>query len=355
MICKDLKYCFEVCRIVLIFIAYIYNGIKIVKVVMKKTGLLFLWFALLFFFSCGGDDDFDPLYRQYMREFVQKISQYGRASDENFIVIPQNGQELVTENGDEDGQPAIAYLQAIDGVGREDLFYGYNKDDKATPEDEREYMISYLDVCESNGVEVLVTDYCSTQSKMDDSYQQNNTRGYISFSAPDRELRKIPDYPALPYNINANDIEGLSDAKNFLYLINPEEYASRQAFLDAVSSTNYDVIIMDYFYNSEEFTKPEITLLKTKNNGGHRLVISYLSIGEAEDYRYYWNPDWKSNPPAWLKEENPDWEGNYKVAYWDTGWQNIIYGSSGAYLDKIIDTGFDGVYLDIIDAFEYFK
>ena len=59
--------------------------------------------------------------------------------------------------------------------------------------------------------------------------------------------------------------------------------------------------------------------------------------------------------PYFLAEENPDWEGNYKVKYWNTDWQNIIYGNNNAYVKKIIDAGFDGVYLDIIDAFEYFE
>jgi cysteinyl-tRNA synthetase, unknown class len=322
---------------------------------MKRIHCLLIVPIILLCCDCGGDEEINPVYRQYMRKFVQDISRYARTIDDNFIVIPQNGQELVTENGEEDGQPAAEYLQAIDGVGREDLFYGYNKDDKATPSDEREYMIAYLDVCESNGVEVLVTDYCSSHSKMDDSYLQNNNKGYISFAAPDRELREIPGYPVQPYSINNDDIDRLSDARNFLYLINPEKYATKQAFLAALAATGYDIILMDYFYNEEEFTPNEISRLKTKNSGGQRLVIAYLSIGEAEDYRYYWKDEWKSDPPSWLKEENPDWEGNYKVEYWDPGWQSIIYGSSDSYLDKIIDNGFDGVYLDIIDAFEYFE
>ncbi len=79
-----------------------------------------------------------------------------------------------------------------------------------------------------------------------------------------------------------------------------------------------------------------------------------MSIGEAEDYRYYWNENWIANPPDWLAGENPDWEGNYKVKYWYSEWQNIIYGNNSSYLKKIIDAGFDGVYLDIIDAYEYF-
>ena len=102
-------------------------------------------------------------------------------------------------------------------------------------------------------------------------------------------------------------------------------------------------------------TVDDIASLKTKINGGNRLVIAYMSIGEAEDYRYYWQKEWKSSPPSWLAGENPNWLGNYKVRYWDLVWQDIIYGNDNSYLKKILDAGFDGVYLDIIDAFEYFE
>jgi cysteinyl-tRNA synthetase len=95
--------------------------------------------------------------------------------------------------------------------------------------------------------------------------------------------------------------------------------------------------------------------LKVKANGGSRLVISYMSIGEAEDYRYYWQEDWYSDPPAWLDEENEEWEGNYKVKYWEQEWQEIIFGNSDSYLDRIVSAGFNGVYLDIIEAFQHFE
>jgi len=80
-----------------------------------------------------------------------------------------------------------------------------------------------------------------------------------------------------------------------------------------------------------------------------------MSIGEAEDYRYYWQSGWKVGNPSFLDKENPNWKGNYKVRYWDKDWQNIIYGNDNSYLKKILDAGFDGVYLDIIDGFEYFE
>ena len=293
-------------------------------------------------------------FKQEMREFVQDLSQYSKNIDADFIVIPQNGEQLASETGEPGGSPVATYLNAIDGQGREDLFYGYDNDDQATATDDKDYMKAFLEIEENNGVHVLVTDYCFTHSKMDDSYTQNNALGMISFAASERNLNVIPDYPTEPYNVNANDILTLSDAKNFLYLINPENYSTKQAFINAVSQTNYDLVLIDYFFNEEEFTVSEITPLKTKLNGGKRLVISYMSIGEAEDYRYYWQSDWNRNEPEWLDKENPNWKGNYKVWYWHTDWQAIIFGNDTSYLKKILDAGFDGVYLDIIDAFEYY-
>ncbi len=245
-----------------------------------------------------------------------------------------------------------AYLNAIDGAGREDLFYGYQYDNQATPPEENEYMLGFLDICEQNNVEVLVTDYCFTEFKMDDSYSQNHNQDFISFAAPERELNIIPTYPVQPFNVNTKDINYLSGAKNFLYLINTEHFPGMEEFINIMSGTNYDLLLIDCFYEDMAFTVSDIQQLKTKKNGGKRLVISYLSIGEAEAYRYYWNHSWNNDPPEWLREENPDWPGNYKVSYWDPAWQAIIYGNDASYLKIILNAGFDGVYLDIIDAFE---
>ncbi|MBN2039714.1 MAG: endo alpha-1,4 polygalactosaminidase [Spirochaetes bacterium] len=326
---------------------------------MKKIFLLSIAF-ISFFTACGSDDsddgDNNSVYKDRMREFVIAISQYAKEADTDFIVIPQNGQELVTADGNEDGDPSAAYLAAIDGVGREDLFYGYDNDNVATPQADTEYMTAFLDICEQNYVEVLTTDYCSDHTKMDDSYIKNAAKNYISFAASVRELNEIPAHPATPNNVNAININNLSQAKNFLYLINPDDaYSDKATFLSALEATDYDLIIMDLFFKGVALTNTDITQLKTKNGGGSRLVIAYMSIGEAEDYRYYWNSSWSVGSPSWIAAENPDWEGNYIVQYWNSEWQSIIFGNDTSYLEKILDAGFDGVYLDIIDAFEYFE
>lgn len=120
-----------------------------------------------------------------------------------------------------------------------------------------------------------------------------------------------------------------------------------------------DLIVIDHAPHPEKgretpYSAADLEPLKTKPDGSRRLVIGYLSIGEAENYRYYWRPEWDADNtrPAWLGSENPDWPRNFLVKYADPAWQSIIFGSPAAYLDRIIAAGFDGVYLDRADAFQ---
>ncbi|RLD22398.1 MAG: hypothetical protein DRI71_07555 [Bacteroidetes bacterium] len=320
---------------------------------MKKISIA----LLIIFLGCKPTDPslIGVDFREEMRAFVGEISTYSKDVNPDFVIIPQNGIELVSINGEEDGAPANMYLSSIDAVGQEDLFYGYKNDNQKSPDKESAYLVAFLNIARNGGKAIMVTDYCSDASKMDDSFNLNNQRQYISFAAPDRELRVIPTYPSAPRNVNDLDILNINQAENFLYLINPENFGTKQAFSDAVSSTNYDVILMDAFFDEQIWTMQEIAALKTKANGGKRLVISYMSIGEGEDYRYYWQSSFNSNPPEWLSGPNPDWPGNYKVKYWLESWKAIIYGSNEAYLDKLLEAGFDGAYLDIIDGYEYFE
>jgi cysteinyl-tRNA synthetase len=294
-------------------------------------------------------------YRQDMRNFVQNISKYAKEKQPGFLISPQNGHELTTLDGDPSGEIAGEYLDSIDGIGREDLFYGYTGDDEPTPAGEGESIVAFLEIARENGASVLVTDYCSTWSHIDRSYSESEKLGFVSFAADSRELNTIPSYPSQPHNLNADDISSLADVRNFLYLINPSSFGDVEAFLESVRKTCYDLLIIDPYFDDRALTPGEIESLGTKANGGGRLVMAYMSIGEAEDYRYYWDDKWESDPPAWLGRENPEWEGNFKIEYWNEGWQVLIFGSNDSYLDKIIGAGFDGVYLDLIDAYEYFE
>lgn len=142
-------------------------------------------------------------------------------------------------------------------------------------------------------------------------------------------------------------------------------YQLQDLDLAAAAASGYDLIIMDYSSSGEEadaYSAAQLAALKN-GPGGNKALLAYLSIGEAEIYRYYWEAAWDEDEdgqpdaaaPGWLDVVNPEWEGNYKVHYWDPGWQAIVFGQPDSYLDKIIAAGFDGVYLDIIDGYSYYE
>lgn len=131
-----------------------------------------------------------------------------------------------------------------------------------------------------------------------------------------------------------------------------------------------DVLVVDYSRDGSErrVLKPaEIERLKIRADGSKRIILAYLSIGEAENYRYYWRRSWSTGSPSWLGPENPEWRGNFAVRYWSPSWRRLIMKpritlydrfteavvpARRPYLDRIIEAGFDGVYLDRIDAFD---
>jgi cysteinyl-tRNA synthetase len=125
----------------------------------------------------------------------------------------------------------------------------------------------------------------------------------------------------------------------------------------AASGSPFPLLVTDYSFDGSVATELSPADVASLRSGG-RKVLAYLSIGEAETYRFYWNPAWtdegKDDPdrPPWLGPVNPQFRDNIDVRYWDPAWQAIVFGSPGAYLDRILAQGFDGAYLDIVDAYE---
>jgi cysteinyl-tRNA synthetase, unknown class len=135
-------------------------------------------------------------------------------------------------------------------------------------------------------------------------------------------------------------------------------YQLQKLDVEHAAASPFDLLVIDYSHDGSQervITPEEMARLKTKPDGSRRLVISYVSIGEAEDYRFYWDEAWKGRQPKWLLEENKEWKGNYPVCFWEPGWQSVVCGSPGAYLDRIQALGFDGVYLDKCDVYEDLK
>ncbi len=154
------------------------------------------------------------------------------------------------------------------------------------------------------------------------------------------------------------------EVKSFGYILQYDTYESRTSVIKEITEYPAELLVMEPMYTVQHaswWTPAELNQMK---NGLYpKILIAYVSIGEAESYREYWNETWDANhdgipdqkAPSWLDRENPDWKGNYKVKYWDPYWQHIIFGTPNSMIDKIMAQGFDGIYMDIIDAFEYYQ
>ncbi len=119
--------------------------------------------------------------------------------------------------------------------------------------------------------------------------------------------------------------------------------------LKQLGASPSDLLVIDYSADgsaAKAFSADQISQLRQKYP--QRRVVAYLSIGQAESYRGYWQKSWRPGSPTWLGTEDPNWQGNYWVNYWEPAWQNVVYH----YLDAIIAAGFDGIYLDRIDAYQ---
>ena len=315
--------------------------------------------ALLVFFSCshnpGEQGEVDTTENAIqMQKFVENISSHARSRAPGFIIVPQNGSELAfTETGPDDTEPDYgvrhSYISAIDGIGIEELFYNGN----LNIDNERLDMLEIL----KDSVKIMVSDYVSDNNKISDAVKRDMEKGFIAFPrrGDNYDYTYIPNASdlsaALTSTFTSDNITELSEAKNFLYLIGPDlkKYPTKASLIDAINKTNYDVVLIDLFTYNPSFTREEIDQLKNKANSGKRLVLSYISIGSAEKYRYYWQKGWKKGKPSWLKKAYEGYPDEFWVQYWNKEWQDIIYN----YIDKIIDAGFDGAYLDNVEAYYF--
>ncbi len=141
-----------------------------------------------------------------------------------------------------------------------------------------------------------------------------------------------------------------TDTSPSLVGVNDWTYYLQDISVDSILQSGFDVVVMDYSRDGTqegEFSSVEIGRVRESGI----IHLAYVSIGEAEDYRFYWDTSWYSKPPSWMGPENPEWPGNYAVRYWEDGWKDIVF----SYLDRVIAQGFAGVYLDKVDEFEFWS
>ncbi len=177
-----------------------------------------------------------------------------------------------------------------------------------------------------------------------------------------------------------NEPLSLSQIKFFAYQIQKVE---EDGAVDALASTHYDMLVLEPTrtdWSNDSGNKnfdakgmvEKLKNTKASDSTHRKLIIAYIDIGEAEDWRWYWtwsneyddcNEPLPNDWPDYIIACDPDgWPGNYPVAYWDERWKDIViygenqdsspYGDYTSIIDEVIKDGFDGIYLDWVEAFE---
>jgi cysteinyl-tRNA synthetase, unknown class len=129
----------------------------------------------------------------------------------------------------------------------------------------------------------------------------------------------------------------------------------QRARANRLSETAYDLVISDIALAGGS---PAVLDGLRESDPDSKLVVAYMSIGQAAQFQYYWQPEWSREDgtwPEWAADFDGFWAGDVWVHYWHPGWQEIILTGEDAYIDRIIDAGFDGVLLDRVDAVTYYE
>ena len=98
----------------------------------------------------------------------------------------------------------------------------------------------------------------------------------------------------------------------FLYQLQGGDYTY-------LSNMDYRVAVVDM--DEVKLTSQQSQSLDAQG----KITFTYLSIGEAEDYRDYWiDGNWSANKPSFVMSQDPDWPGCYLTKFWDPAWQSLM-------------------------------
>jgi cysteinyl-tRNA synthetase len=170
-------------------------------------------------------------------------------------------------------------------------------------------------------------------------------------------MKILPPKVAVLASMLAHFVSAESNPASFAYILQADSFAkTKPAAVAKLKESRRDWIVLDAtFAGDTPWEQADLDAIRSGKAG--RKVVAYLSIGEAEDCRPYWQSEWVSNgkrtaaAPVWLGIENPEWKGNYQVKYWNAEWQKLMLTA----IDDAMARGFDGVYLDIVDGFQTYE
>jgi len=139
--------------------------------------------------------------------------------------------------------------------------------------------------------------------------------------------------------IAESDPMPLSNVRYWAYQIQDLDVSGN---INKIADSQYDMVVIEptVTYDPDFNAKNMVSQIKNSkaSDGTHRkLVIAYIDIGQAEEWRWYWGNHQTFEEygqcktsyinqirqwAPWVVACDPDgWGGNYPVAFWDNDWK----------------------------------
>lgn len=131
--------------------------------------------------------------------------------------------------------------------------------------------------------------------------------------------------------------------ENFQYQLQRERF-------EEIHTSRADMVVVDI--DDCCFSAEQVVAIAEQ-----RTILSYLSVGQASNFRTYWDSAWVDEggervpaAPDWLGVKCA-WAGSYEVRYWDEAWLAMLRHA----IDRIIAAGYAGCVYDVVDAYAYWE
>lgn len=311
-------------------------------------------------------------YRKAMRKNIISLANFANAENKSFQIIVHDGEELMhkslweyhldgyneaRKNGIDASDPSFlaklkshaperepiagtqssVYTKKLSGIVVNNRFCGNRKISRHITDAK---------------LKVISIDNCKTENAYDEALM--NAVGLdnllYAFIKPENAFKKIKKQPII--NENARNIFDIQEAANITFLIDDSLYDDRETFLEDIRNSNYDVVIINpFFQHKKAFSKEDIESLKFKKNGAKRLIFAKMNISEASSNDYYWQKSWQIGKPNWLSRASFVDQNAIITQYWEDDWKKVM----GHYFKGIVDSGFDGAFLTGLENHDYFE
>ena len=123
-----------------------------------------------------------------MIDFIVALSKHARKTNPDFLIIPQNGAYIIDAVEDEDHPRRDAYLETINAIACEDLFFKGDKPENNPYAPDSDAVDALGRDFLEQGVAVFSVDYLSDKKKVTRFFEAATEKGFLPYAAPKREL-----------------------------------------------------------------------------------------------------------------------------------------------------------------------